>query len=105
MERDVPLPFPLPQSLPWLASIADYFAPHYSPFSSIKEPITQAPPHTVQRSHYNAILIRPNEDQTAVRRPCGCHCPSDITVRMREVLARQWAGVCVLLFSEKIDIR
>ena len=27
----------------------------------------------------------------------GCHCPSDIAVRVREVLARPWVGVCVPL--------
>ena len=28
---------------------------------------------------------------------CGCHCPHDMAVPMREVLARLWAGVCVPL--------
>ena len=32
--------------------------------------------------------------ETAVH---GCHCPSDMAVRMREVLARPWVGVCVPL--------
>ena len=30
--------------------------------------------------------------ETAV---CGCHCPRNLAVRMREVLARQWVGVYV----------
>ena len=32
--------------------------------------------------------------ETAVH---GCHCPGDMTVRLREVLARLWVGVCVPL--------
>ena len=24
----------------------------------------------------------------------GCHCPGDMAVRMREVLARPWIGAC-----------
>ena len=28
---------------------------------------------------------------------CGCHCPRDMVVRMLEVLAWLWAGVCVPL--------
>ena len=28
---------------------------------------------------------------------CGCHCPRDMAVRMHEVLARLWDGVCVAL--------
>ena len=32
--------------------------------------------------------------ETAV---CGCHCRRDMAVRMCEVLARLWAGVCVPL--------
>ena len=27
----------------------------------------------------------------------GCHCPRDMAVRMREVMARPWVGVCVPL--------
>ena len=27
----------------------------------------------------------------------GCHCPGDMAVRMREVLARPWIGACVPL--------
>ena len=41
-----------------------------------------------------AMLMSANKGETAVR---GCHCPDDMIVRMREVLARPWAGVCVLL--------
>ena len=40
------------------------------------------------------MLISPNKSETAVR---GCHCPGDMAVRMREVLARPWVGVCVPL--------
>ena len=32
-----------------------------------------------------ATLVVPNKGETAV---CGCHCPRDMAVRMREVLAR-----------------
>ena len=39
-----------------------------------------------------ATLVGPNKGETAV---CGCHCPRDIAVRMREVLARPWDCVCV----------
>ena len=35
-----------------------------------------------------------NKGETAVP---GCHCPGDMAVRMREVLARPWVGVCVPL--------
>ena len=31
-----------------------------------------------------AMLMSPNEDETAVH---GCHCPGDMAVRMRKVLA------------------
>ena len=39
------------------------------------------------------MLMSPNKDETAVH---GCHCPGDMAVRMRKVLAipRSW---CVLL--------
>ena len=40
------------------------------------------------------MLMSPNKGETAVH---GCHCPRDMAVRMCEVLARPWAGVCVLL--------
>ena len=39
-----------------------------------------------------AILMKPNKAETAVH---GCHCPSDMAVRMRKVLARPWVGVRV----------
>ena len=44
-----------------------------------------------------AMLMRPNKAVTAVH---GCHCPSDMAVRMRKVLARSWVGVrvCHLLY-------
>ena len=44
----------------------------------------------------------PNKAETAVH---GCHCPGDMAVRMRKVLARPWVGVRVchlllLLFNK-----
>ena len=41
-----------------------------------------------------AMLMSPNKGETAVH---GCHCEGDMAVRMREVLARPWVGVCVPL--------
>ena len=38
------------------------------------------------------MLMRPNKAETAVH---GCHCPGDMAVRMRKVLARPWVGVRV----------
>ena len=40
------------------------------------------------------MLMSPNKDETAGH---GCYCPGDMTVRMREVLARPWVGECVPL--------
>ena len=40
------------------------------------------------------MLMSPNKGETAVH---GCHCPGDMAVRMLEVLARPWIGVCVPL--------
>ena len=40
------------------------------------------------------MLMSPNKGETAVH---GCHCQGDMAVRMREVLARSWVGVCVPL--------
>ena len=37
-----------------------------------------------------AMLMSPNKGETAVH---DCHCPGDMAVRMREVLARPWVGV------------
>ena len=52
-------------------------------------------------AHYELVegegaipLMRPNKGETAVH---GCHCPGDMAVHMREVLARRWVGVCVPL--------
>ena len=42
----------------------------------------------------NAMLMSPSKGETAVR---GCHCPRDMAVRMREVMARPWVGVSVPL--------
>ena len=39
-----------------------------------------------------AMLMKPNKAETAVH---GCHCPGDMAVRMRKVLARLWVGVRV----------
>ena len=36
------------------------------------------------------MLMRPNKAETGVH---GCHCPGDMAVRMRQVLARPWVGV------------
>ena len=41
-----------------------------------------------------AMLMSPSKGETAVH---GCHCTSDMTVRMREVSARPGVGVCVPL--------
>ena len=51
-----------------------------------------------------AMLMRPNKAETAVH---GCHCPGDMAVRMRKVLARPWVGVRVchlLLLLFLIDL-
>ena len=47
-----------------------------------------------------AMLMRPNKAETAVH---GCHCPGDMAVHMRKVLARPWVGVrvCHLLLLLK----
>ena len=42
--------------------------------------------------HGYAKLMRPNKAETAVH---GCHCPGDMAVRIRKVLARPWIGVRV----------
>ena len=50
------------------------------------------------------MLMRPNKGETAAH---GCHCPIDMAVRMREVLARpwvrSWVGVCVARFNIIIE--
>ena len=38
------------------------------------------------------MLMRPNKAQTAVH---GYHCPGDMAVHKRKVLARTWVGVRV----------
>ena len=40
------------------------------------------------------MLMCSSNGETAVH---GCHCPRDMAVRMREVMARPWIGVCVPL--------
>ena len=40
-----------------------------------------------------AMLMRPNKAETAVP---GCHCPGDMAVRMRKVLARPWVAFIVV---------
>ena len=44
--------------------------------------------------NYKNNLDEPNKGETAVH---GCHCPSDMVVRMCEGLARPWVDVCVPL--------
>ena len=41
-----------------------------------------------------AMLMSPSKCETAVH---GFHCLSDIAVRMHEVMARLWVGVCAPL--------
>ena len=48
----------------------------------------------VHRPDSYATLMSPNKGETAVH---GCHCPGDMVVRKREVLARPWVGVCMPL--------
>ena len=52
---------------------------------------TGLPVHTPDRY---ATLMSPNKGETAVH---DCHYQGDMAVRMREVLARPWVGVCVPL--------
>ena len=42
----------------------------------------------------STMLIRPNKAETAVH---GCHCPGDIAVRMRKVLATPWVGIIIIM--------
>ena len=44
-----------------------------------------------------AMLMSPNEDETAV---LGCHCPGDMALRMRNVLALPCTGLTSELTSE-----
>ena len=41
-----------------------------------------------------AMLMSPSKGETAAH---GCHCPRDMAVRICEVMARPWVGVCVPL--------
>ena len=41
-----------------------------------------------------AMLMSPNKSETALH---GCHCPCDMAVRMRGVMARPWVGLSVAL--------
>ena len=41
-----------------------------------------------------AMLISPSKGETAVH---GCLCPRGMAMRMCEVMARPWVGVCVSL--------
>ena len=43
-----------------------------------------------------AMLMSPNKGETAVH---DCHCPGDMAVRMREVLARPWVGYVPLALN------
>ena len=53
---------------------------------------------------WKTMLMRPNKAETAAH---GCHCPCDMAVRMRKVLARSWVGVRVcnlfLLLNKSTD--
>ena len=42
------------------------------------------------------MLMSPSKGETAVH---GCHCPCDMAVGMREVMARPWVGVVPLALS------
>ena len=50
---------------------------------------------------HNSVRICLNYKQgiatASPRSMSDCHCPGDGAVRMREVLARPWVGVCVSL--------
>ena len=50
---------------------------------------------TLKKNDLNATLMSHNKGETAVH---GHHCSGDMAVRMREVLARPWVGVCVPKF-------
>ena len=50
----------------------------------------------VHRTDSHAALMNPKKGEAAVH---DCHCPGDMAVRMREVLARPWVGVCMPLAS------
>ena len=39
------------------------------------------------------IQVEKNETNKVETALHGCHCPGDMTVRMRKVLARPWVGV------------
>ena len=49
---------------------------------------------TVYRPDSYAMLMSANKGETASH---GYHCPGDMAVCMREVLARPWIGACVPL--------
>ena len=42
------------------------------------------------------MLINPNKGKTGIH---GCHCMGDIAVRIHEVVARPWVGVCAPFFK------
>ena len=46
------------------------------------------------KTSYYAVLMNFNKGETAVH---GCHCPADMAVCTRKVLARPWVGVFVPL--------
>ena len=46
------------------------------------------------KTSYYAVLMKINKGETAVH---GCHCPADMAVCTRKVLARPWVGVFVPL--------
>ena len=49
-------------------------------------------PLSLRRFDDYAMLMSPNKGETA-----GCHSPDGMALRMREVLARPWVGICVTL--------
>ena len=67
----------------------------FSLLSTLPSPPFPAPPPLVfswGAVDGYATLMSPNKSETAVH---GCHCPGDMAVRMREVLARPWVWVSV----------
>ena len=53
-------------------------------------------------AHQHGIAVGSNKGETAVH---GCHCPSDMAVRMLEVLAGPWVGVCARARNPKLAMK
>ena len=51
----------------------------------------------LRAGNYYAKVMSPNKGETAAR---DCHCPGNMAVRMRQVLARPWVGVRLSLTSK-----